>query len=990
MYTIDLIIIGIFLVVALAIGLYYSKGITTFKDYAVGSRKMSTFVISTSLIATIYGGGFLRSKLNGYYHQGLYMLLIDLISPVRFYLASQLIIVRMKEFIGDFSIAESMGKVYGPVVRIITAILGMIATIAKLATQFKIGLTILTVTPLFKLVSYPTCWTVILSLLIIVYTTFGGARSVALTDVYQFFLFGVCFPILTFSFIYHAQNPWENWQNFISISQFNISHISTAWNHSLNHIMLYFIWNAIFTFDPAHVQRIYMSSSIQQAAKVFSRSSIMHMILSLAFLITIAALYIGGHNVPPGQSILDYIINLTLFPGIQGLLITSIIALLMSTADSSLHTSSILFANDLWPFIANVIKLNSKPSLKVIRIISGLIGIAAIFIVLHTDSVIQLMAKAFHFYVPVVTVPFMMACFGFRPRSYAVLCSISISIVLTTYRIFIQKQVIGDRDIFMALIYSALVLFIAHYLLPKQPNTGWLGIPDASPVILQNQETKRWWIRKIKYFQSIFTKSYWSDLFPKSVTTFIASGIYFIIYSSILLCYVKQVYGFSYIYWHIAVMAIGTIVTIYPALHTYKQGGNRLLHALWPILLYAVLFIAGITYIKLSHFSPMSCALLIVNIGLTSLLLPYTIIIAMVATALFFHRWIPPHVAIASCKEEWITTETMIGLTILLGCLVYRYLRNKNYIQLQTIALTRTYEQQYALASLHNQANWNRLDPTYSGKVLQDMADELGPYVENPFIQQHQKKLYVFRQSLLKRAKEERTYTLDSKSIHNVSIEDLVLKSYEMVRKLDVPIQLLLTKQTKEKYLLTEPIIFERLLTINFLNLCQGKYTIDHTVSLTISDTLLSYPFPRPYQVAIHSTHEKQLRAPILPALAFSISTDTDRPNISPAYAVTDEIDSCCLPKTINNLYQEESKQIVQAHGGYIETIDTETSLTCLYILPINGKKVMRFKPYHTDDLLNKIAETDESLAQEQELVSLLTSTTTLTEKTVKETIQFI
>ncbi|TDG95043.1 HD domain-containing protein [Cardinium endosymbiont of Culicoides punctatus] len=152
----------------------------------------------------------------------------------------------------------------------------------------------------------------------------------------------------------------------------------------------------------------------------------------------------------------------------------------------------------------------------------------------------------------------------------------------------------------------------------------------------------------------------------------------------------------------------------------------------------------------------------------------------------------------------------------------------------------------------------------------------------------------------------------------------------------------------------------------------------------------MSYPFPNPYQAVIHSTHEKQLKSPVLPALVFSMSTDTDKPNILLTYEVTDELRSGYLPKTINNLYQEESRQIVQAHGGYMETIETETGLTCLYILPIDGKKVMRFKRYHTNDLSNKVAETAASLAQEKELIRLVVSKTTLTEQKVKETIHFI
>ncbi|TSJ81123.1 MAG: HD domain-containing protein [Candidatus Cardinium sp.] len=50
----------------------------------------------------------------------------------------------------------------------------------------------------------------------------------------------------------------------------------------------------------------------------------------------------------------------------------------------------------------------------------------------------------------------------------------------------------------------------------------------------------------------------------------------------------------------------------------------------------------------------------------------------------------------------------------------------------------------------------------------------------------------------------------------------------------------------------------------------------------------------------------------------------------------------------------------------------------------------MRVKRYLTDDLSNKVAETDESLIQEKELISLLVNKTTLTEQKVTETINFI
>lgn len=748
---IDLLIIIVFLVTTLAIGLYCSRSVTTFKDYAVGSRNMSTWVITISLIATIYGGNFLHTQLTGYYYQGLYMLILSLGSPLRFYLASRFIIVRMQEWLGDFSIAESMGRLCGKSVQMLTAIFGIIVTIAKISAQFKISLIIIESIPFCNGTAYAKYCTVILGILVTIYTILGGARSIVLTDFYQFCFFSVCLPILTFTFLYHAQNPWINWKKFINMSQFNLSQIATwdispTWDNSLAHLFTYFIWHSIFTFDPAQIQRFYMSSSIRQATKVFLKSGIIRIIFSLLFLVFIAALYTGGHSVPPKQKILDYIMQLSHFPGMKGLLITSVIALCISTVDAYLHIGSVLFANDIWPLITGTKERSDKYSLKVVRIASGLIGISTIFITLQMNNIRQFLNKVFYFYTPSVTVPMIMACFGFRPRSSAVLWSMGINTVLTVYHIFIKGQAIREYDVFLSLIYGASILLIIHYLLPKKSNTGWVGIPDDSPVKLQSQETKRWWLRRLYYFQSTFTKSYWKDIFPKSATTFIASGIYFIIYSAILLFYVKQVYLFPYIYWYISIMIIGTIITIYPTLHAYKQEGNSLLHGLWPILLFLVLFISGITYMKLSHFSSMSCALFIVNIGLGSLLLPSSIMIAMLAITLFLHRWIPPHVHLVSCKE-WITTETIAGSIILLSCFVYRHIRNKANRKLETIVLTRIYDQHYALAALHNQENWNQLDPTYSGKVLQDIADELGAYEENIPIQQYQKS-YMYLENL--------------------------------------------------------------------------------------------------------------------------------------------------------------------------------------------------------------------------------------------------
>ncbi|MCT4696936.1 sodium:solute symporter family protein [Candidatus Cardinium sp. TP] len=986
---IDWIIITVCLTTILAVGLYGSKGVATFKDYAVGNRHMSTFVLTASLIATVYGGGFLTTRLNAHYHNGLYTLMRDLVFPIGFYITARLMIVRMKSFIGHLSIAESMGMLYGQTIRIITAIFGVLMAISIVAIQFKVGLSIAPIVfPTIK--NGSMLWAIILSCIVIVYASFGGAKSVTFTDVYQFFLFFVCLPIIILILLYHTSHPWDAWQALIQIPKFNPIKVFT-W-HNIGHTLSSYATLILFPINPSLIQRMYMSTSVQHATKVFCNTAAIRILFSILACMVAIMLHIGGHILPPGQQVLDYIIGLDYFLGIKGFLVSAIIALLMSTADSDLHIASVLCTNDLFPFLFKKFSGLRKASLKTARITAATIGLLSLLTALYTTSIIQLLNKAALFYTSTITVPFIIACFGFRPRSATVLCTMGISTTLTAYTIFIKGEVIEQYDIFKSVIMNTFILFTLHYLLPKRAHTGWVGIADDSPVQLQNQKIKRWWLRKIKYIQSIFTKYYWSSIFPKNISTFIGFGIYLIIYSSISLLYIQKTYLYLYIYWYIALMAIGTLITFYPAWHSYYKGGHAFLDGLWPILLYMVLFVSAFTFATLSHFAPISCALIIANIALSTLLLPLPIVIMMLAIVLATNRgmiaglplqviWLNRTVT----TLEWVSAVT-IACVALISCLTYRYARRKIQLKCQIIELTRNYERDIILTSMHNQANWNRLDPTYNGKILQEIADTLEPDIE--CVDAQKKKLYALSRILLQRAKEERTLTLDPESLQQVDIDAVIFKAYETVRDLSKPLQLLVKKQTKATHILAASALIERCFTINFWEICQSKQATDHIITLTIADTLLAYHAHKHNQLAIDNI--KPLSHPLLPALAFCISTDTATPNLLPTYVITDEVIAAYLPKETHSLYQVESRQIVQAHGGYTAITETAESLTFLYVLPLCGKKVMRLKRHHMEDLFQEVAETVESLAQEKELIHLLVKETTLTQEKIEQTLAFI
>lgn len=179
---IDLVIISTFLVATLMLGLSHSRGIKTFKDYALGGG-MSTFVLTCSLVATLSQAQTLNG-IRGIYRSGFPQFFLFIIILFMTYFGARVFIVRMAEFLGDFSIAESMGRLYGPIARIITALTVLALMTCFAVTQLKVILEVVHCS-LPDMPSSAADWfALVTGLIVILYAALGGAKSVAMTDVF--------------------------------------------------------------------------------------------------------------------------------------------------------------------------------------------------------------------------------------------------------------------------------------------------------------------------------------------------------------------------------------------------------------------------------------------------------------------------------------------------------------------------------------------------------------------------------------------------------------------------------------------------------------------------------------------------------------------------------------------------------------------------------------------------------------------------------------
>jgi Na+/proline symporter len=143
MLSLDVIIFLIFLIINLSAGLFYSRGVTSIQQYAVGDRNFSTNTIVATIVASLLGGGFFSCSLIETYRQGLYYILPAMGDLLGIVLIGTFFVKRMGEFLGKLSVADAMGSLFGNKVRLVTALTGIIVSIGALGVQFKVASKIL-------------------------------------------------------------------------------------------------------------------------------------------------------------------------------------------------------------------------------------------------------------------------------------------------------------------------------------------------------------------------------------------------------------------------------------------------------------------------------------------------------------------------------------------------------------------------------------------------------------------------------------------------------------------------------------------------------------------------------------------------------------------------------------------------------------------------------------------------------------------------------
>ncbi len=459
-FSIDAIIVYVFILITLIVGLRAGRGVKDIKDYAIGNRKFGTIGLLCTYLATIYGGHIIYQT-GETYTDGL-IFIIALFGFVISNITTALFIApKAVRFPDCFTMGDIMKTLYGKYPGVITGILGSVSAI--MITGMELTVLGIVAQHFFKI---PALYSIIIGgMVFTIYSAHGGIKSVVTTDILQFIMLVIGIPLIA----YMVVNKFGGIEHiFTTVPKEKIQIFGHKKFGKYLGLFLAFSIFPVSMLDPAVIQRMLMGRKASHLRK-------QHLVASVFggfYLTIILTIGLGGYllynNSSINQSnILLNIISDLLPVGIKGLAMAGIFAMIMSTADSFLHSAGLSMVHDVLNPIARNKENFRKKEKKFTQIATIFAGIIAVIIGLNTTDLFGFFLSILETTVPILLIPLFSGMMGLKTDKKSFFVGMSCTIVVwINCKIFLPENY-ADFALPLMLIANGIAFFGTHIIRNK-------------------------------------------------------------------------------------------------------------------------------------------------------------------------------------------------------------------------------------------------------------------------------------------------------------------------------------------------------------------------------------------------------------------------------------------------------------------------------------------------------------------------------------------
>lgn len=394
MSNIDWAIIVLYFLFMIGIGVYSAFRVKDSDDFAVAGNKIIWPVLFATLSASFLGGGSSMGRAGQTFNDGYVFLFAASGFAIQTFLTGWLIAPKLKRYPGAQTLGDIMEVHYGGVARLLSAVLSLLFCIGILGAQ---ALAIGTIFQAILGISI-TAGILIGMCIVMVYSVAGGMWAVIQTDVIQFMLLGIFLPVTLIIGLYQIGGPAE------LVAALPVGHFSVIGSYEIATFITIFV---AFMLGEAlvqpYAQRAFCAPDPKNAQKGYMLSGLFGLLFfTITATLGLVAVVLFP-DIAPDQA-LPTLVKSILPIGVTGLVLAALLAVVMSTADSYLNSTAVVFVRDIYSKHVNT-KATSKQHLKIERWVSLIVGVAATLFALTATSIVDALLMSYALWAPTMIIP---------------------------------------------------------------------------------------------------------------------------------------------------------------------------------------------------------------------------------------------------------------------------------------------------------------------------------------------------------------------------------------------------------------------------------------------------------------------------------------------------------------------------------------------------------------------------------------------------------
>ena len=466
-----------YLLILVGVGVYKSRKIKTQSDFAVAGRSLTPWILVGTMLATWIGTGSILGNAGKTYETGMAALILPIGGTLGI-----LILTRVAGKVRKFekiTVPEILGERYGPSAGLLSLVALVMAYMVIVSYQYNAGgavlQTVLVDADGHSLVSIET-GTIIAAVFIILYTLLAGLLSVAYTDVGNGIIMTIsliiAFPILL------TKAGGMNGMEAAFAEMGKPEHMQFFGVYSGLDIINFCLPPFLLVLGDANMYQRFSASKDAKGAT--TATSVLVLAVLLIELLIIACSWISASLIPEAESgryVLIYASH-TLLPAFLGaIMMTTIVGIIISTADSFLLVPANSLVRDVY-----LNYINPHASEKKIVFLSratvlvlGIIAYAVSLIFARSTTVFEKALYAYTIYGAAIT-PSLFAAFFWKGATKAgavasIVSGTAVTLIwkeATFIRRVIPENIYGNLDEVLPAITVSLILLVGVSLLTKE------------------------------------------------------------------------------------------------------------------------------------------------------------------------------------------------------------------------------------------------------------------------------------------------------------------------------------------------------------------------------------------------------------------------------------------------------------------------------------------------------------------------------------------